>query len=316
VAYRLAVTTAAATFVLILFGGLVTNTGAALAVPDWPTTFGRNMFLYPWSAMVGGIFYEHSHRLLGALVGLLTLALAAVLWRAGRPLRVLGLLAVAAVIVQGVLGGLRVVLLQETLAIVHGCLAQAFFVLLVTIAFLVSRAPRVPLAAGIDPALRGLSVAAVALLYLQIVFGALLTHAGRIDLHLAGAVLVFALVPIVTARARRTGDAIAGPTARLLLALLGLQLLLGIGSYLARFTSIALPGEQLTVLVLPVTHRLVGSLLLAAATVLALRVHEAAAASVHHAAPGVSSAGELPSAGDPAPTGDARLATPARHPLP
>jgi cytochrome c oxidase assembly protein subunit 15 len=274
VAYRLAVVTAAATFVLILFGGLVTNTGAALAVPDWPTTFGHNMFLYPWSAMVGGIFYEHSHRLLGALVGLLTLALAAVLWRAGRPLRDLGLLAVAAVIAQGVLGGLRVVLLRDTLAIVHGCLAQAFFVLLVTIAFLASPGARVAGPAGVaTPALRALSVLAVALLYVQVVFGALLTHAGRIDLHLAGAVLVFAFVPIVTARARRTGDAVAATVTRVLLALLGLQLLLGVGSYLARFSAIALPGEQLTILILPVAHRLVASLLLAAATVVALRLH-------------------------------------------
>src|SRR3989442_15792603 len=93
-AHRLALVTAAAMLVLILFGGLVTNTGSALAVPDWPTTFGHSMFLYPWSQMVGGIFYEHSHRLLGALVGLLTLALAAVLWRAGGGLRWLRLPAV------------------------------------------------------------------------------------------------------------------------------------------------------------------------------------------------------------------------------
>ena len=139
-AHRLALITAGATFVLILFGGLVTNTGAALAVPDWPTTFGHNMFLYPWAGMVGGIFYEHSHRLIGAVVGLLTLGLGAVLWGAGGRLRWLGLAAVAAVVVQGLLGGLRVVLLQGTLAILHGCLAQAFFGLLVAIALLTSRA--------------------------------------------------------------------------------------------------------------------------------------------------------------------------------
>src|SRR5262249_35775135 len=69
--HGLAMVTAGATLVLVVAGGLVTNTGAALAVPDWPTTFGHNMFLFPWSGMVGGIFYEHSHRLLGALVGLL-----------------------------------------------------------------------------------------------------------------------------------------------------------------------------------------------------------------------------------------------------
>jgi heme a synthase len=82
-AHRLAVAALAATAVLIVLGGLVTNTGAALAVPDWPSTFGHNMFLFPWSRMVGGVFYEHSHRLAGALVGLLTVALAAALWREG-----------------------------------------------------------------------------------------------------------------------------------------------------------------------------------------------------------------------------------------
>src|SRR5687767_10656795 len=159
-AHRLALVTVAATFVLILFGGLVTNTGAALAVPDWPTTFGYNMFLFPWSEMVGGIFYEHSHRLLGSLVGLLTIALAAVLWRAGGRLRALGVVMVVAVVVQGILGGLRVVLLKETLAIVHGCLAQAFFALAVTAAVLTSASHRLPVQ-GFDPGLRRLTLAAV-----------------------------------------------------------------------------------------------------------------------------------------------------------
>ena len=269
-AHRLALATLAATCVLILLGGLVTNTGAALAVPDWPSTFGYNMILFPWSRMVGGIFYEHSHRLMGALVGLLTLALATVLWREGGRLRRLGLLAVVAVLAQGLLGGLRVVLLQDTLAIFHGLLAQAFFALLATIALLTAPRARVAFA-PVEPALKGLTVLAAALVYAQIVFGALLTHTGRIDLHLAGAVLVFALVPIVTARLRRSGDAVAVPVSRLLLVLLGIQLLLGVGSFLARFSSLWIPGEQLTVIALPVAHRLVGSLILAAAVALSVR---------------------------------------------
>ena len=266
----LALATAAMTFVLILFGGLVTNTGAALAVPDWPTTFGHNMFFYPWSAMVGGIFYEHSHRLLGALVGVLTVALAAVLWTRGGLVRGLGLLAVAAVIVQGVLGGLRVVMLQDTLAIVHGCLAQAFFALVVVLAALTSRVAEAPGLAP-DASLRGLTLIAVGVVYLQIVLGALLTHAGRIDLHLVGAVAVFVLLPVVTARWRRGGDPMGVPVARALLVILGLQLLLGVGAFLARFSSFALPGGQLTMLALPVAHRLVGSLILAGTVVLAVR---------------------------------------------
>ena len=270
-AHRLAVLTAAATCVLIVFGGLVTNTGAALVVPDWPTTFGHNMFLFPWSEMVGGVFYEHSHRLLGALVGLLTLGLAAVLWPRGGRLRALGIVAVIAVIAQGVIGGLRVVLLTDALAMVHGPLAQAFFALVVAIALVTSARMARP-APAVDGATRGLTLVAALLVYLQIVFGALLTHAGRIDLHLAGAVAVFVLVPMVTARLRRTGDAVAAPASRVLLALLGLQLLLGVGSYLARFSAVWIPGGQLTMLVLPVAHRLAGGLILAAAVVLAVRV--------------------------------------------
>ena len=270
-AYRLALATLGATCVLILLGGLVTNTGAALAVPDWPSTFGYNMVLFPWSRMVGGILYEHSHRLMGALVGVLTLALAGTLWREGGRLRRLGLVAVAVVVGQGVLGGLRVVLLEDTLAIFHGCLAQAFFALLAVIALLTAPRGRVP-AAPVDPALRGMAVLAAALVYVQIVFGALLTHAGRIDLHLAGAVIVFVLVPIVAAQLRRTGDAVAAPISRLVSVLLGVQLLLGAGSFLARFSPIWIPGEQLTVTALPVAHRLVASLILAAAVVLAVRV--------------------------------------------
>ncbi|MGH6691896.1 MAG: COX15/CtaA family protein [Gammaproteobacteria bacterium] len=270
-AYRLALATLAATCVLILLGGLVTNTGAALAVPDWPSTFGYNMILFPWSRMVGGILYEHSHRLMGALVGLATLALAGALWREGGRLRRLGLVALAAVVVQGVLGGLRVVLLQDTLAIVHGCLAQAFFALLAVIVLLTAPRGRVA-AAPVEPALKGLTVLAAVLVYVQIVFGALLTHAGRIDLHLAGAVLVFVLVPIVAAQLRRGGDAVAAPVSRVLIVLLGVQLLLGVGSFLARFSSLWIPGEQVTVTALPVAHRLVGSLILAATVVLAVRV--------------------------------------------
>ena len=103
-------------------------------------------------------------------------------------------------------------------------------------------------------------------------FGALLTHAGRIDLHLVGALAVFALVPVVTARLRRTGDAVAAPAARALLILLAVQLLLGVGAYLVRFSAIWIPGGQLTMLALPVAHRLTGGLILAAGVILAVRV--------------------------------------------
>ena len=139
--HRMARFTAGATFLLIVIGGIVTSTESGLAVPDWPTTFGYNMFLYPLSEMVGGILYEHSHRLMGSLVGLLTVGLFIfLLVRDSRKwLKWLGFAALVAVIVQGVLGGLRVTQINRNFAIVHACLAQAFFALLCGIAWFTSR---------------------------------------------------------------------------------------------------------------------------------------------------------------------------------
>ena len=138
--HRLAVVLVCATFPLLFIGGLVTSKGAGLAVPDWPTTFGYNMFLYPWSKMVGNIFYEHSHRLVASAVGLLTVALTLAFWLQERRhwLRRLGVAALLLVILQGVIGGLRVVLLEHTLAIVHAAFAQAFFALTVSLAIFTS----------------------------------------------------------------------------------------------------------------------------------------------------------------------------------
>lgn len=281
IAHRLAVGLSLLTFVLILFGGLVTNTGAALAVPDWPTTFGHNMFLFPWSRMVGGIFYEHSHRLLGAGVGLLTVALSATLWvtEARRWLRWLGVVAVIAVSVQGVLGGLRVVLVEDAIAITHGALAQAFFGLAVSMALFTSRswtdtAPRTPSADAM--LLRRLALLTTGVVYLQIVFGAFLTHFGaRLDGHLLGAAALAFLIPALALKIRR-GHGEQPALSRPALALLGLllvQFFLGFGAYAGRFTDLVLPLAPFSGLAFPVTHRLVGGLLLAVSLVLTLCCH-------------------------------------------
>lgn len=191
--HRVAAVTTAATFLLILVGGVVTNTGTGMAVPDWPTTFGYNMFLYPWSKMVGGVLYEHTHRLLGSFVGSLTLTLAVLLW-AVEPrslVRGLGIAALAAVVIQGVLGGLRVVLAAAGLAIVHGAFAHAFFALIAAIALFTSRGWRaaVPVAHSTSALrLRRLALWTTVGLYVQIVLGTLVTHLGaRLDAHLFGA---------------------------------------------------------------------------------------------------------------------------------
>ncbi len=279
--HRLALATAGATFLLILAGGLVTNTGAGLAVPDWPTTFGYTMFTYPWSKMVGGIFYEHSHRLIGSVVGLLTLSLAMNLWmvEARRWLRWLAVVALALVILQGVLGGLRVIWLADRLAILHGALAQTFFALTAGLVLFTSRewhSQPSPLDRNAVLPLAGLSGLITGAIYLQLVFGALLTHVGaRLDAHLGLAGLLAVLVPalatrILTRHADRPG--LVRP-ASLLCGLLILQLLLGLGAYANRFTSIPLPFQAILGLALPVSHRLTGGLLLVTSLVLTLRVY-------------------------------------------
>lgn len=276
-AHRLALALCAGTLALILVGGLVTNTGAALAVPDWPTTFGHNMFLFPWSQMMGGVFYEHSHRLLGATVGLVTIALAAALWLSEPRgwLRWLGVAALLAVILQGVLGGLRVLLVEDAIAIVHGSLAQAFFGLAVCLALVTSPSwATAPAQAAAALLLRRLSLLTAGVAYLQIVFGAFLTHFGaRLDGHLAGAAALAVLIPVLSVRVLRApgGRSELVRPARALLGLLILQLLLGVGAYAGRFTDLVLPPYF--GLAFPVIHRLTGGLLLAASLVLALRCH-------------------------------------------
>jgi cytochrome c oxidase assembly protein subunit 15 len=108
--HRYATIVAGATLLLIVAGGLVTSTGSGLSVPDWPTTYGWSMFTFPLSKMVGGIRYEHTHRLIASTVGMLTIILAIALWMGDprRWARILGLVALAAVIAQGILGGITV----------------------------------------------------------------------------------------------------------------------------------------------------------------------------------------------------------------
>src|ERR1700756_1322025 len=120
---------------------MVTSKNVGLAVPDWPTTFGYNMFLFPISKWVGGILFEHTHRLIASVVGFLTIILGFWLWRSGAPrwLRNIGFVALGAVILQGVLGGLRVTMLKDQIGIFHACLAQAFLGLLVVISLVTTK---------------------------------------------------------------------------------------------------------------------------------------------------------------------------------
>ena len=189
----------AATFLLLVAGGLVTGNKAGLAVVDWPNSYGYNMFLYPFARMTGGIYYEHAHRLLGALVGLTTVTLAVHLAIVEKRTFVkrMGLAAVALVIVQGILGGLRVTEKSIGLAVVHGVTAQVFLSLLVALAVVSTRSWRS--ARGGLPSRRALAdrrmvSIAVAALLVQIVFGALQRHlAFGLMLHIVAAIAVASL---------------------------------------------------------------------------------------------------------------------------
>jgi cytochrome c oxidase assembly protein subunit 15 len=139
--HRFAVLTAVATFLLLGAGGLVTSHEAGMSVPDWPNSYGYNMFLFPPSKWIGGIFYEHTHRLWASVVGLMTTVLAVWLWLrdSRRWMKWLGIAAFLGVVAQGVLGGLRVTLSMDSLGIFHGVIAQSFFALVCAIALFTSR---------------------------------------------------------------------------------------------------------------------------------------------------------------------------------
>lgn len=134
--HRYALVTAFFTFFLIIAGGMVTSTGSGLAVPDWPLSYGQLM-----PPMVGGIFYEHGHRMVATFVGFLTVILAVWLWKAERRkwVKWLGVIALGAVLLQGALGGLTVIFLLPTvISVSHAALAQSFFCLVASIALFTS----------------------------------------------------------------------------------------------------------------------------------------------------------------------------------
>jgi heme a synthase len=170
---------------LICSGGMVTSKNVGLAVPDWPTTFGYNMFLFPVSKWVGGILFEHTHRLIASAVGFVTIILAIWLWRSEsrRWVRNLGVIALAGVILQGVLGGLRVTMLKDEIGIFHACVAQAFLALLVVIALVTTSFWRSLEKIDSSPKkfapIRSLAIAITVTIYVQLALGATMRHQHR-----------------------------------------------------------------------------------------------------------------------------------------
>ncbi len=214
--HRFAWFTAGATLLLICSGGMVTSKGVGLAVPDWPTTFGYNMFFFPVSKWVGGIFFEHTHRLIASVIGFLSIILA--IWlafsKADRWIKILGWASLGAVVLQGILGGLRVTLLKDQIGIFHACLAQAFLALLVIIALATSPIWRRLSRFGGAVPRRSLAILALVisgLIYGQLALGATMRHQHRdlaiLDFPLAYGQIVPATDSATIARINQARDA-------------------------------------------------------------------------------------------------------------
>ncbi len=254
--HRLAWALVGVVFPLVWMGGLVTTYDAGMAVPDWPSTFGH-WLIYPMEAGLAwwdDVFMEHTHRILGASAGLLTIALATVLWRRDpRPaMRWLGVAAVAAVSFQGLLGGLRVIGDRRLLANVHGCTAPLFFALCAAMVTLTSRAWTDKPASKSYEATRlwrALALATTVGVHIQIVLGAQLRHLptdGRtglgwsvlwVWLHLIWAAVVAVVVIVLllwaTRRLRDRPRIVA--RARWLCGLFFLQAVLGAATWVTNY---------------------------------------------------------------------------------
>lgn len=276
--------TLACTLFLIFVGGLVTSTESALAVPDWPLSYG--MLMPP---MVGGIFYEHGHRMVASFVGLLTLILA--VWigmrESRRGVRRLAWVALLAVCVQGLLGGLTVLFFTPLpISVAHACLAQTFLCLMVALTYSTSREWLIAESPAEDDAgLRPAAIAATAAVFVQLVIGALMRHAeaglaipdfplalGRVIppldslavtvhfAHRAGAVVVLVMIGRLAVRAFRSRDRRFTRTAIVLCGLTVGQIALGATAVLTQMA------------VYPTTiHVALGALILATSFFLALR---------------------------------------------
>ncbi len=283
---RFCILVACATFFLIIAGALVTSHDAGLATSDWPLSNGQ---FFP--KMVGNLFWEHGHRMVATSVGMLTIVLAIyILTKEKRQwVRRLGMFALIAVIAQGLLGGLTVkLMLPLAVSTAHATLAQLFFCTTVSLAVFTSRswmgARPLPEEKGILP-LRYLCTAALVTIFLQLILGATLRHSATWDQHLptelilahiGGALaVVFALGSAsLTVLRRHKGEIFLTRPATMAVALLIVQLFLGLGAYLTRLASPNDPQPLNPMVGVTVAHVTCGALVFATTIVLTLRTYK------------------------------------------
>ncbi len=279
--HRFAVLAAGCVFLLIIAGALVTSNEAGLSVPDWPTSFGS---IYRIPPLVGGVKFEHGHRMLAELIGLLTIGVAVWTQKVDRRrwMRVLGWCALGTVVAQGILGGMTVLFyLPPAISTAHATLAQTFFCIMVSIAFFTSKswvqAADPIVRPDARPRLTTLAVLTVSAVWLQLIMGAAFRHSGiRLLPHLIGAAVVFCMVnwlAITTLKRHRAVPQLATPAA-LLLALLAVQITLGLASYVTRVLwSQGASAPLASMIVATVAHVACGALVLVTTVVLAIQIH-------------------------------------------
>jgi cytochrome c oxidase assembly protein subunit 15 len=270
-----------ATFLLIVAGASVTSHRAGLSVPDWPTTYGNFMFSFPISKWVGNIRYEHVHRLIASMVGMLTIVLTFWLVRK-EPRRWvcrLGIAALGVVIAQGILGGLTVkLMLPPPISIAHASLAEAFFCITLALALVTSErwieASR-PIEAVNAGLIRRFALGSTIAIYLQIILGATIRHSeSGVVAHIVGAVVVFGCVitsMVIILLARNQKGFLRH--AVLLLGLVTAQIALGLVTWMVRVPKNAdsqLSGVQIVV---PTLHLALGALILATSLAITLKTY-------------------------------------------
>ncbi len=278
--HRIAVFIACATLIVIIAGALVTSEDAGLSVPDWPTSYGHLIRFPPW---VGGIVYEHSHRMIAWLTGFCTIVIAFWTWFVDRRrwMKALALGALGTIITQGILGGMTVLhFLPPAISSAHATVAQTFFCIAVAIAVFTGRRwveelPQ-PVADHGHPKLFVLCLYSIFILYVQLVLGAMFRHHGMPWWpHVVNALSVALILTWTAVRALLQFpriDAIRRP-AVILLFLLVIQLCLGFAAFLTHVVWI--PGAaqpEFSMVFSTVAHVAVGALLLATSAVLTLQV--------------------------------------------
>jgi cytochrome c oxidase assembly protein subunit 15 len=277
--HRYAIFVAICTFLLIIAGALVTSNDAGLSVPDWPTSFGS--FRMP--RMVGGIKFEHGHRMIAGTVGILTIILALALWikDSRRWVKWIGGAAVLAVLTQALLGGITVLFyLPVAISTSHATLAQIFFCLAASVAFFTRadwRWDEPKLEDASTPSLRHLTVATTGVILVQLILGAVYRHSkeGAVAPHVVGACVVAMLVAWVVTRTVIKFSQVRAllRPAMLLGALAIIQLSLGIGAYIVKMADRNAPQPLPPVVNMTTAHLAVGALVLVTSLYLTYQTH-------------------------------------------